>query len=241
MQVLISNTEADISCFPSPGDWSMVSLCLQHPLCWFSWLPGAGFQSCPQVRLVSSSSILLYPLFGVRVLRLSLPTVVHVCYFSHSISFLSPTLGAKFVLCFFPLSCFSTWITVSLLTLYCTFYHVRHGFLLENQDQDTRKSWLVMADLFWIFVVDSSANIKNSKHACGLWHSWKNMFLQFFEGMMTLLIIRMCWMFLWSKSWMFYQPFLRNIPNCYVFSPFCHNTHVNWLKPCHLATLNHLL
>ena len=25
----------------------------------------------------------------------------------------------------------------------------------------------------------------------------------------------------WSQSWMFYQPFLRNIPKCYVFTPFC--------------------
>ena len=32
---------------------------------------------------------------------------------------------------------------------------------------------------------------------------------------------------------------LRNIPKCYIFTPFCPNTHVNWLKPHHLATLNH--
>ena len=25
----------------------------------------------------------------------------------------------------------------------------------------------------------------------------------------------------WSQSWMFYQSFLRNIPKCYVFTPFC--------------------
>ena len=39
----------------------------------------------------------------------------------------------------------------------------------------------------------------------------------------------------------FLSAILRNIPKCYVFTPFCHNTHVNWLKPCHSATLNHLL
>ena len=45
----------------------------------------------------------------------------------------------------------------------------------------------------------------------------------------------------WAQSWMFYQSFLRNIPKCYVFTPFCYYTHVNWLKPCHLATHNHVL
>ena len=46
------------------------------------------------------------------------------------------------------------------------------------------------------------------------------MFLQFLEGMMTLLLIMMCWVFLLSNSWMFYQPFLRNSPKCYIFTPF---------------------
>ena len=97
---------------------------------------------------------------------------------------------------------------------------------------------------YWKTVISGSSHLSKweivNKKPCGLWCSWKNMFLQFFEGMMTLLLIMMCWVFLWSKNWIFYQPFSRNIPKCYIFTPFCHNTHVNWLKPCHLATLSHL-
>ena len=48
-----------------------------------------------------------------------------------------------------------------------------------------------------------------NKNPCSLWHSWKNMFLQFFKGMMALVLIMMCWEFLSSKSWMFYEPFYQ--------------------------------
>ena len=41
------------------------------------------------------------------------------------------------------------------------------------------------------------------------------------------------------RSWIFDQPFLHNIWKCYMLTPFCHNTHVNWLKCCHVPTLNH--
>ena len=30
-------------------------------------------------------------------------------------------------------------------------------------------------------------------------------------------------------------------PKMLHFQPFCHNTHLNWLKSCHLDILNHLL
>ena len=45
----------------------------------------------------------------------------------------------------------------------------------------------------------------------------------------------------WSKGECFISHFWENIPKCYVFTPFCYYTHVNWLKPCHLATHNHVL
>ena len=32
----------------------------------------------------------------------------------------------------------------------------------------------------------NKGNDTDNKKSCGLWHSWKNVFLQFFEGMMTL-------------------------------------------------------
>ena len=41
------------------------------------------------------------------------------------------------------------------------------------------------------------------------------------------------------KSWIFGQAFLQNIWKCYMLTPVCHNTHVNWLKCCHVPTLNH--
>ena len=41
------------------------------------------------------------------------------------------------------------------------------------------------------------------------------------------------------KSRIFDQSFLRNIWKCYMLTPFCLNTHVNWLKCCHVTTLNH--
>ena len=36
-------------------------------------------------------------------------------------------------------------------------YHMTHRFSLRNQDQDTGSPDSIFADLFWIFVVDSSA------------------------------------------------------------------------------------
>ena len=42
----------------------------------------------------------------------------------------------------------------------------------------------------------------------------------------------------WSQSWMFYQPFLRNIPKCYVFTPFCAGLTTGGQKMNVLSKLN---
>ena len=39
-------------------------------------------------------------------------------------------------------------------------YHVMCGFLLKDQDQDTGSPDSIFTNLFWIFVVDSSAKYK---------------------------------------------------------------------------------
>ena len=41
------------------------------------------------------------------------------------------------------------------------------------------------------------------------------------------------------KSRIFDWPFVRHIWKCYMLTPFCHNTHVKWLKCSHVTTLNH--
>ena len=58
-----------------------------------------------------------------------------------------------------------------------------------------------------------------NKKPGGLWHTWKNMFLQFFEDMMTSYSSWCTECFCGQKVECFIS-FLRNIPKCYVFTPF---------------------
>ena len=47
----------------------------------------------------------------------------------------------------------------------------------------------------------------------------------------------MCRVFLWPKSWIFYQLFLTNIPKCDFFYTPYHITHMIWLNPVILLLL----
>ena len=105
-------------------------------------------------------------LFRVRVLPFNLPLAVHICFYfcwlSHFISFES-LIGHKF--CATLLSTFTFFHLThnspvdSLPSIHnCHFmvYCMMHGFLLKNQDQDMGSPHSIFADLFWMFVVDSS-------------------------------------------------------------------------------------
>ena len=87
--------------------------------------------------------------------------------------------------------------------------------------------------------IASSANENKKQH--GLWPQLKEYVSAVLWRYDDLITHHDMLSVLWSKSWMFYQQFLRNIPTFYVFTPFCNNTHVCWITPYHLATLNHLL
>ena len=148
---------ARYSCFPSPHDWSIVSLCPQQLLWWFSWSLIQFFTSDPHlVHLVFcctpswelGSFILVSP-----QLFMSTSTSVVVSLDS----FFSPTLGAKLMSCFFLLSCFSTWHFTLYLQLSLHSSQCDMWVLAQNQDQDTRCPDSIFADLFWVFAVDRSA------------------------------------------------------------------------------------
>ena len=119
--------------------------------CWSLLLP---FQLVGLVFLCIS-------LFGVRVLQPSLPLAFHVCsYFcwlSHLISFWASHWAPN--LCHASFNNHTSWLDFSLS--FCNFhfkvYHVMCGCLLENQDHNTGSPDSIFADLFGMFVVDSSA------------------------------------------------------------------------------------
>ena len=85
---------------------------------------------------------------------------------------------------------------------------------------------------FW----EISQNVMFSHLLCRVNYRWSKVecFISHFEKYPKMLCFHtfLCRVnYRWSKGECFISHFLRTIPKCYVFTPFCHYTHVNWLKP----------
>ena len=140
------------------GNWSIVLLCLWQLLWWFSWSTGVGAHLHP--HLVCPVFLCTH-LFRVRVLHVSLPPVVHIHLSFYLLSHLILIQAPHWV----PNLCHTSFhnqasypdSSPSICNFHFMVYHVMGGVSPKNKNQDTGSPDSTVADLFWMFVVDSSA------------------------------------------------------------------------------------